>query len=226
MSQVAGDADRHAPRNARALIEANAHEATDLIGELTLLLDRIGSESAYVAAARMVTRRIADRLGQLMTLERLERGGGMRPDMWSPIAVLEELEHEAIALAGSRIDISVRTPDLVPQCWFFDRELAGMVLSNALHSALTHATRSIVLELKLREGQLGFCLLDDGGGFPQELVAQAPRPFERGEINGNALGIHFARLVAVAHTYAGRCGSVELSNRTDGPGTRFALWLP
>ena len=226
MSSFARDARPHAPGNARALIEANAYEATDLIGELTLLLDRIGNESAYVAAARMVTRRIADRLGQLMTLERLERGGGMHADMWSPIAVLEELEHEAIALAGNRMDISVRTPDLVPQCWFFDRELTGMVLGNALHSALTHATRSIVLELQLRDGRLGFSISDDGGGFPQALVASVPQPFERGEINGNALGIHFARLVAAAHTYAGRCGSVELSNRADGPGTRFVLWLP
>ena len=103
MNPVAADAEQIANRSARALIEANAQEATDLIGELTLLLDRIGNESAYIAAARMVTRRIADRLGQLVTLQRLERGGGVRPDMWSPIAVLEELEHEAIALEDSEV---------------------------------------------------------------------------------------------------------------------------
>jgi signal transduction histidine kinase len=226
VNPAARDAGRLAIRNARALIEANAQEATDLIGELTLLLDRIGNESTYIAAARMVTRRIADRVGQLVTLERLERGGSMRPDMWSPIALLEELEHEAIALAGNRMDISVRTPELVPQYWFFDRELAGMVLSNALHSALTHATRCVVLELHLRDGQLGFCIADDGGAFPEELVASTAQTFERGEINGNALGIHFARLVAATHTYAGRHGWVELSNHSNGPGTRFALWLP
>ena len=226
MSSTAQGADALTPRDARALIEANAHEASDLIGELTLLLDRIGNESAYIAAARMVTRRIADRLGQLMTLERLERGGGVRPEMWSPIGVLEELEHEAIALAGHRMDISVRTPDLVPQYWFFDRELAAMVLGNALHSALTHATRSVMLELRMRDGQLGFCIADDGGAFPAVLVGPAPQAFERGEINGNALGIHFARVVAAAHAYRGRCGSVELSNNSAGPGTRFTLWLP
>jgi hypothetical protein len=185
---MAKAADPHVLRSARALIEANAHEASDLIGELASLLDRIGNDSAYVAAARMVT--------------------------------------VAIALAGNRMDISVRTPELVPQCWFFDRELAGMVLSNALHSALTHATRSVLLELRLRDGQLGFCIADDGGGFPQALVAETTHGVERGEINGNALGIHFARLVAGTHTHGGRCGSVELSNRVDGPGTRFALWLP
>ena len=226
MNPGAADAERPAGRNARALIDANAQEAADLIGELTLLLDRIGNESAYIAAARMVTRRIADRLGQLVTLERLERGGGVCPDMWSPIALLEELEHEAIALAGNRMDISVQMPALVPQYWFFDRELAGMVLSNALHSALTHATRSVVLELRLRDGQLGFCIADDGGAFPQALIVPTAQTFERGEINGNALGIHFARLVATTHTNAGRQGSVELSNHSDGPGTRFALWLP
>ena len=226
MIPLAADADPAAIRNARALIEANAHEATDLIGELTLLLDRIGNESPYIAAARLVTRRIADRLGQLMMLERLERGAAMRPDMWSPIGVLEELEHDAIALAGNRMDISVRTPDLVPQYWFFDRELAGMVLSNAVHSALTHATRSVVLELRLRDGQLGFCISDDGGAFPSALVVTGAESFERGEINGNALGIHFARLVAAAHAFAGRHGWIELTNRDDGPGTRFGLWLP
>lgn len=220
------DADRSAIRAARALIEANAHEASDLVSELTLLLDRIGNESAYIAAARMVTRRIADRLGQLMTLERLERAGGVRPDMWSPIGVVEELEHEAIALAGNRMDISVRTPDLVPQYWFFDRELAWMALTNALHSALTHATHSVVLELRLRDGLLGFCITDDGGAFPGELVAPSSQSVERGEINGNALGVHFARLVATAHTFGGRSGSVELSNHSGRPGTRFALWLP
>ena len=226
MTRTAWEGDRSPGRNARALIEANAHEASDLVSELTSLLDRIGNESAYVAAARMVTRRIADRLGQLMTLERLERVGGVRPDMWSPIGIVEELEHEAIALAGNRMDISVRTPDLVPQYWFFDRELIRMALMNALHSALTHATHSIVLELELRDGRLGFCITDDGGAFPGELVEASSQPFERSEINGNALGIHFARLVALAHAFGGRRGSVELTNHSDRPGTRFALWLP
>lgn len=226
MSPAAGVIDLFRAHDARALIDANAHEASDLVAELMSLLDRAGNEGAFVAAARLIARRIADRLGQLMTLERLQRSGGVRADMWSPVGVLEELEHEAIALAGNRIDICVRTPDLVPQYWFFDRELAGMALGNALHNALAHATRCVSLELCLRDGELGFAIGDDGGAFPHPLLGPALAPVERGEINGSALGIHFARLVAAAHSHAGRRGRVELSNRSAGSGTLFVLWLP
>jgi nitrogen-specific signal transduction histidine kinase len=67
---------------------------------------------------------------------------------------------------------------------------------------------------------------DDGGAFPPELIADTPAPVARGEVNGNALGVYFARMIAVAHVNAGRLGRVELENRERGPGTRFTLWLP
>jgi len=212
--------------SARTLIESNAREAADLVGELTLLLDRLGSENPYLAAARMVTRRISDRLGQVMTLERLSRCGSIRADAWSPIDIVEELEHEALALAGKRIGVEVRAPELVPQYWFFDRELVTMTLGNALHSALVHASDAIALEFGLQDGYLGFSVLDDAGAYPSELLDEGPSRFDRGEMNGNALGIHFARLVAASHVNAGRKGRLELANRSDRPGTRFTLWLP
>jgi len=223
MSAMAAHDVDHA---ARTLIESNAREAADLVGELTLLLDRVGNENPYLSAARMVTRRIADRLGQVMTLERLARSGGIRADAWSPIDVVEELEHEAITLAGRRIEIEVRAPDLVPQFWFFDRELVTMTLGNALHSALVHASSAVALEFGLQDGYLGFSVLDDAGAFPAELMEDGPLRLDRGELNGNALGVHFARLVAASHVNAGRKGRLELVNRPDRPGTRFTLWLP
>lgn len=211
----------------RALVESNTREAADLVGELTLLMDRVDDRNADLAAARMVIRRIADRLGQLMTLERFQRRGGARPDIWSPIEILEELEHEAVSLARSRIDIKVQMPDLVPQCWHFDRELVSMSLTNALHNALYHAQRAVTLELCLKNGCLGFSVSDDAGAFPAELMAaEVSSGPQRGEINGNALGVHFARVIAGVHTNRGVCGWVELVNRQDRPGTSFTLWLP
>jgi hypothetical protein len=209
----------------RALIESNAREAADLVGELTLLLDRALPEAPGLPAARLVTRRLSDRLGQLMMVERLARAGGIRPDAWSPIELVEELEHEAVSLAGNRIAIDVRAPDLVPQFWFFDRELVSMALHNALHSALVYANSAVMLELRMSEGFLGFGIQDDAGAFPAELLVDAPLRAERGECNGNALGIHFARLVAASHVSGHRRGRVELANRSGG-GTCFSLWLP
>jgi signal transduction histidine kinase len=214
------------PASTRALIESNAREAADLAGELTLLLDRADAEAHCLPAARMVTRRLSDRLGQVMALERLTRPGGIRADTWSPIDLVEELEHEAVSLAGSRIAINVNAPDLVPQFWFFDRELVAMALHNALHSALVYARATVIIEFRMSDGYLGFSVLDDAGSFPAELMSESAPRVERGECNGNTLGIHFARLVAASHVSSGRRGRIELANRAEGSGTSFTLWLP
>jgi hypothetical protein len=215
------------PAATRALIDSNAREAADLVGELTLLLDRAGADREALPAARMVTRRLSDRIAQVTTLERLANLGGYRPDAWSPIELLEELEHEAVALAGERIDVRVAAPDLVPQYWFFDRELVTQALVGALHSALAHAVRSVSIGCGVRDGCFGFSVEDDAGAFPLELVEDDESlRLERGELNGNALGVHFARVVAMLHVNAGQHGRVELRNRADVPGTRFTLWLP
>jgi len=215
-----------ASASTQALIESNAREANDLVAQLTLLLDHLQAEPENLPAARMVTRRLSDRLAQAGTLERLAGSGGCRPDAWSPIEVIEELEHEAVSLAGDRIDVRVLAPDLVPQWWFFDRELVATALQGILHAALAHAVEAIDLEFGMHEGCLGFTICDDAGSFPPELLEHEPANLERGECNGNALGIHFARLVAAAHVNQSRSGRVELRNRADSAGTRVTLWLP
>lgn len=210
----------------RALIESNSREATDLVAQLTLLLDHMEAEPENLVAARMVTRRLSDRLAQAGTLERLAGSGSCQPDAWSPIEVIEELEHEAVSLVGDRIDVRVVAPDLVPQYWFFDRELVATALLGILHAALLHAVDAVDLEFGMHEGCLGFTICDDSGSFPAELLDHEPARLERGECNGNALGIHFARLVAALHVNQGRKGRVQLENRTGGAGTRVTLWLP
>ncbi len=214
------------PSVTRALIASNAREAADLVGELTLLLDRAVNDRSLLGAARMVTRRLSDRIGQATMLERITDLGGYRPDAWSPIEIVEELEHEAVSLAGERIDVHVVAPDLVPQYWFFDRELVTMALGSALHNALTHAVRSVSLEYAVNAGYFGLSVVDDAGAFPLELLHGARLQLERSECNGNALGVHFARLVAMLHVNNGRHGRVELKNHPEGSGTRFTLWLP
>jgi hypothetical protein len=183
-------------------------------------------QAQRLAAARMAVRRLSDRLGQAILIERLSRTGGLRPDAWSPVELVEELEHEAVSLAGSRIAVNVHVPDLVAQYWFFDRELVAMTLHSALHSALVYAEAAVTLEFRMAGGYLGFGIADDAGSFPAELMADTPLRAERGECNGNALGIHFARLVAAGHASGGRRGRVELENRSPKGGTRFTLWLP
>lgn len=209
------------------LIESNAREAADLVCELTLLLDRVDRKDETLAGARLVTRRIADRLGQIVWLRRVETGGSAsNPDAWSPLELLEELEQEALSLAAGRVEIACHTPDLLPQYWFLDRELTTATLRNALHSALVYARERVTLGVSSRDGWLGFSVEDDGGGFPAHVLAPATANDEADRCNGNTLGILFARAAADAHRSGERTGRVELANRDDGPGTRFVLWLP
>jgi len=217
---------RPAAESMRGLIESNTREATDLVAQLVLLLDQLAAAPGSLGTARMVARRLSDRLAQAGTLERLGAGGGVRPDGWSPFELIEELEHEALALTDGRLDVRVVAPDLVPHYWFFDRELVATALSGALHSALWHASHWVSLEFCIREGFLGFTIGDDAGAFPAALIDEEPACFDRGECNGNALGVHFARMVAALHVDKARRGHVELRNRPTSPGTVFTLWLP
>lgn len=218
---------RHAEQDStRALAASNAREATDLVAQLTLLLDHMQAQPDNLDLARMVARQLSDRLAQCGTLERIAAGGGCRPDAWSPIELIEELEHEALALVGRRVDIRVVAPELVPQCWIFDRELVSTALRGALHAAVVHAVERVDLEFGLDHGCFGFSISDDAGAYPEELLLDEPLRAERGECNGNALGVHFARLVAALHVNQGRAGRVTLANRAGGAGTRFTLWLP
>jgi len=210
----------------RALAASNAREATDLVAQLTLLLDHLRAQPDSLELARMVARQLSDRLAQGGTLERLAAGGGCRPDAWSPIELIEELEHEALALVGRRVDIRVVAPELVPQCWVFDRELVSTALRGALHAAVMHAVERVDLEFGLDRGCFGFTISDDAGAYPEELLRDEPLRADRGECNGNALGVHFARLVAALHVNQGRRGRVTLENRPGAGGTRFTLWLP
>lgn len=213
--------------NEQALIRAHACEAADWVGELTLLLRRLPGNEPGMRAVRMITARIADRLGQALALERVAAAEpGLRVDAWSALELIEELEHEAVALAGGRLAVQLAATQIVPLTWFFDRELVSLALRNALHAALAHAHAAVALGLELREGYLGFSVSDDRGGFPPELIEETPPNPEVGELNGNALGVHFARLVARRHVAGARHGRLELRNRPDGNGTCFTLWLP
>jgi len=210
----------------RVLIDSNAREAADLTGELVLLLERAGREPACLADARLVTGRLSDRLGQAKVLERWLAGAGVHADAWAPLELLEELEYEALGLAAGALEVEVGVPELAPPCWCFDRELVSLALRSALHSAMAYAHRCVRLELALAGGYLGFSVGDDHGAFPAAVLQAAATPAAAGECNGNALVIHFARVVAVGHARHGRHGRIELENRADGAGTRFALWLP
>lgn len=216
-----------APLDLNTLAAASMHEVKNLLGQLTLSLDGIAQAGCpgateQISGARFACRRIVDRLGEMLTLYKLE-GGHHAPniDAHSPLDFLEDLMHEARTLTAGRFTIDLQQ-DGAPPFWFFDRELAQSALMNALHNALGFARTRITLSAAQDGDFLVFRVSDDGPGFPQALQDDnfdAPRSSQQGA----GLGLYFANSVAKAHQNKGRIGKVALANNG---GAVFSLYLP
>lgn len=215
------------PLDMNTIAAATVHELKNLLGELTLSLDHIarsgcpGAES-QVAGARVACRRITDKLVEMLTLYKLE-GGHFSPaiDHHSPADFIEDLAHEARALAGDRLVIEVESAQAPPFA-FFDRDLVESAMMNALHNALRHARTRIRLTAASADDELIFRVSDDGPGFPVGLI-ESPLDAPRASHQGTGLGLWFASSVARAHANRGHTGRVELRNDA---GAVFSLHLP
>lgn len=216
-----------APLDMNALAAASMHEVKNLLGQLTLSLDgiaEIGCPGAteQLSGARFACRRIVDRLGEMLTLFKLE-GGRFTPniDAHSPIDFLEDLLHEAQTLTAGRLTIAMQH-EQAPPFWFFDRDLVQNALMNALHNALGYARTRITVSATQDGEYLVLRVADDGPGFPPALLQDtldAPRSSQQ----GTGLGLYFANSVAQAHQNKGRAGKVALANEG---GAVFSLRLP
>ena len=210
----------------RVLITANIHEIKNLVGEMTLAMDRIGDRSAEAATARFLSRCVSDRMVQILTLYRMSNGR-TRIDGADhvPADLLQEVAADAGALAGPLVRVELDVAD-APPWWWLDRELVQMALANAAHNAVRYAAACISLSVRGVDGGIAFRVEDDGGGFPDAVLEGVRGGFRDVPASGTGLGLHFAHVVAEAHRSGSRAGRLLLENRTDAPGTAVTLWLP
>lgn len=105
-----------------------------------------------------------------------------------------------------------------------DAELLEEALCNLLDNARRHARSSVVVDLRVRAGELVFAVVDDGPGVPQERLAELFEEYtrlwraEEGGYRGTGLGLAFCR--DAARLLGGRVWAEP------GPGGRFFLALP
>lgn len=216
----------------QSLTAAGIHELKNLLGQLTLSLDEIAQAdcpgvASQIASARFASRRIADRMVELLTLYKLDGGKqAFTMDAHSPADFLEDVQQEAHSLAAGRLTVGMACAADATPFWFFDRELVQGALMNAIHNALLHARSRITLQMQTHEGWLKFSVEDDGPGYPPELLqADLAAPRASNSSTGTGLGLYFAQAVAKAHENKGRVGQVELANAAGG-GAVFGLLLP
>ncbi|MFJ2366897.1 sensor histidine kinase [Pseudomonas sp. NPDC087697] len=111
---------------------------------------------------------------------------------------------------------------------FFDRELIGTVLANAINNAIRYARHSLLITVGEETGQLVMSINDDGEGFPAQMIErQADYVQGINPASGSTgLGLYFAARIAQLHQRNGEHGRTEIRNGGPLGGGLFSLYLP
>ena len=212
-----------------------AHELrtplTGLGGYLDLLLDgRVedpGVEREFLERGRRITEGMAQLVGDLLEMSRIEAGSlGLRIVPFSLAEacahVLDALEPIAVA-AGIRL-VRELPPRLRPATG--DRRRVEQVITNLVANAIKYTPRGGLVELAARAGaEAAYVVVrDDGPGITVEDRARIFEPFVRlaghDRITGTGLGLPIAR--DLARAMGGDLGAASVP----GTGSSFVLVLP
>jgi K+-sensing histidine kinase KdpD len=177
----------------------------------------VGTEAAeLLAEASIAVERSADRLAQVLSAYRLIRHENPVALLPTPLRDLAEY----VRLRASSEWHGAAAMNVKPvadELWIMDRELVADCLVNALLNASRHARAEVALELAVDAGWLRIDVIDDGPGFPPEVLG--------GEEPTGSIGLFLAGKLAALHARGDRRGELKLSN-LPGSGARFQLLLP
>lgn len=193
------------------------HDVKNRLAELALLLDRRGDSQRETGI-------VLDAARQLSTLLLVQReAAGLlaaHADSASPSELIVELAEEYRVLFPA-LEVQADCGE-APPFWFYDAMLVRLALANALHNACRHAKTRVVLSAWVEQNSLVLQVMDDGPGYPQELL-HSEAALAPGAHGSTGLGLYLARRIAALHTLQGRAGAVALVNRN---GACFRLILP
>ncbi|MBC2691599.1 MULTISPECIES: sensor histidine kinase [Pseudomonas] len=111
---------------------------------------------------------------------------------------------------------------------FFDRELIGTVLANAINNAIRYARQSLLISVGEETGQLVLTINDDGEGYPAQMIERQEQYVQgiNPASGSTGLGLYFAARIAQLHQRNGVPGRTEISNGGPLGGGLFRLYLP
>ena len=193
-------------RQAEERKRLNAAFAHDLRNPLHIA-QCAGDEQA-LDRLEVYTRRIEQYVEAMSGVQRLEQ----LPVEPRPVSLSQlgnELKETAGLLAPA-LSLSCRFPE---EGWVnLDHDLFLTVAENLIANAARFACSRMELSLKTDNGFLMLTVVDDGPGFPQELIQNGPKPF--GKRDGDAahfgMGLYTCKLLCQKHG-----GDLRLQN---GPG--------
>jgi len=210
------------------LYAALLHEMKNNLVLMAITLDRvphIGNDThdQPLEEVRLLCQRTSERLMQALLIYKNDHSGTLlnAVDAYSTEDFIAEMALQAQSLR-SQLQVETHIADDVPAIWFFDRNMLGMALLNALHNSVAYARKRIKISASVDDGMLCIAIEDDSDGYPEHILAAVAenKPLNS---NGTGLGLRFSNLIAKAHINNGRSGRLNLRNQD---GAVFEIWVP
>ncbi len=196
---------------------------TSVLASLELLSEELEGEPADTAqAALRSARRMRRLVGDLLLLARAD---ARRFQTRTPTELGDVLT-EAASEIGPMAEHHDLAIDAGPAVVLGSRDELHRMLLNLLENAVKHTPPGTWISASTASvGGRALVMVEDAGpGVPPELTDRVFERFVRGGgdgAKGSGLGLAIVRAVAESHG-----GSVTLTTREDGPGTRFVVELP
>lgn len=188
------------------------------------LADRLSSEDG--AALRRATQTIVNQVAALKAMvddftdyARLPAPAPSRLD-------LNHLVSEVLSLyENSRFPIVRRLASDLPPVWADSAQIRQVIHNLVQNSqdALEHAgsgAAAIEVRTELAEDRVRLVISDNGGGFPEELMARIFEPYVTTKARGTGLGLAIVKKIVDEHQ-----GSIAIENRPDR-GATVSIFLP
>ena len=216
------------------VLASSVHDIKNSLGLILGLVDELSEHMEQpnersirsCADLRYEGRRLNTNLVALLTLYRME-GGAYQVNATEVYVddFLNEcrLLHEDI-LATRGISIEVRPAAGV--YGYFDRELVMGVVGTIINNAYRYACSRVVLEAAERDGFVSMSVVDDGPGYPPEMLRNKTVSGVSFKTGSSGLGLHFATVIAGAHRNKHRRGYINVDNDGLNGGGRFSMFLP
>ena len=209
-----------------ALLRAVSHDLSTPLTAMSLQVDglRRGLDGQPIPLARLDTlgeqlARLQRRVGNLLSLARLETGGVAPHPEPTPAPDLFRAARESLPVAPPGREVKV---EVAPDCpdLLVDPSLALEIVVNLLENAHRAAPRGTPIDLTAgrhpgEAGRVRLGVLDRGPGLP--LLAGAGGEVDAGDVLPRGLGLEIARSFAAASG-----GAVRLSGR---PGGGTCAWV-
>ena len=205
----------------RRLNAAFAHDLcnpiTVLKGTVKMLRQGNGDEQA-LERLETYTLRIEQYVEAMSGIQRLEQMPVCRKTVHT-FLLREELQETAGLLAPS-LEIAVIAQDFVDV--ELDHGLFLTVAENLIGNAARFARKRLEIVLRTaKEGRLVLSVVDDGPGYPEELLKNGPKPFgtKEGDAVHFGMGLYSSQMLCIKHG-----GELLLENRADGGAVAAAFF--